>query len=152
MSEFRFYHVERRRIDQALPDILEEALSEGLRAVVQAAAPDHVEALNERLWTYSDESFLPHGSARDGEPHAQPIFLTDGDDNPNGARLRVLLTGVGCEPFLKGAAYERIVLLFDGRDEDAKAEARRQWALVKSAGASPSYWREGEDGGWEKGR
>lgn len=152
MGEFRFYHLERRQIDQALPDILEEALAEGLRAIVQAPSPDHVEALNERLWTYSDASFLPHGSARDGEAHVQPVFLTDGEDNPNGAKLRVLLSGVDCGPFLEGAPYERVILLFDGRDEAAKAEARRQWGLVKAAGATPSYWREGEDGGWEKGR
>lgn len=151
MSEFRFYHLERRRIDQALPDILEDALAHGLRAVVQAPSPEHVEALNERLWTYADESFLPHGSARDGEPQAQPVYLTDGEDNPNGARLRVLLSGVDAAPLVEGA-YERVILLFDGRDEEAKAEARRQWSLVKAAGAAPSYWREGEDGGWEKGR
>ena len=152
MGEFRFYHLERRRIDQALPDILEEGLGRGLRAVVQASSSEQVEALSERLWTYSDESFLPHGSARDGDPHAQPIYLTDGDDNPNGAALRVLLSGVGCGPFLDGAAYERVILLFDGRDEEAKAEARRQWSLAKTAGAVLSYWREGDDGRWEKGR
>ncbi len=152
MGDFRFYHLERLRIDQALPSLLEDALAEGLRAVVQAPSPDYVEALNERLWTYSDESFLPHGSARDGDPAAQPIFLTDSADNPNGARLRVLLAGVGCEPFVNGAGYDRVILLFDGRDEEARAEARRQWTLLKSAGAALSYWREGDDGGWEKGR
>ena len=36
MPEFRFYHLERRRLDQALPDLLEEALAAGVRAVVQA--------------------------------------------------------------------------------------------------------------------
>ena len=152
MVEVRFYHLERRRIDQALPDIVEEALRQGQRSVVQAPSREHVEALNERLWTYADESFLPHGSARDGDPHAQPVYLTDGDENPNGAALRVLLSGVGCEPFLGEEAYQRVILLFDGRDEEAKAEARRQWSLVKASGAAPSYWREGEDGGWEKGR
>ncbi len=154
MTEFRFYHLERRRIDQALPAILEKALAHGLRVVVQAPSEERVEALNERLWTYSDESFLPHGAARDGEPRAQPIYLTSGEENPNGASLRILLSGVGAAPFTEtaGGAYERVILLFDGRDEEAKAEARKQWSLVKAAGAAPSYWREGEDGGWEKGR
>ena len=151
MSEFRFYHLERRRIDQALPEILEDALAHGRRAVVQAPSEERVEALNERLWTYADDSFLPHGAAGDGEPEAQPIYLTAGEDNPNGARLRVLLSGVAAAAFA-GAGYERVVLLFDGRDEEAAAEARREWTEVKAAGAAPSYWREGEDGGWEKAR
>ncbi len=151
MSEFRFYHLERRRIDQALPELLQEALAAGWRVVVQAASPERVEALNERLWTYPDDSFLPHGSARDGEPHAQPVYLTAGAENPNGARVRVLLSGVETAAHAIGD-YERIVLLFDGRDEEALAEARREWGLAKAAGAAPSYWREGEDGRWEKAR
>jgi hypothetical protein len=31
MAEFRFYHLERRRLDQALPDILEDALAHETR-------------------------------------------------------------------------------------------------------------------------
>jgi len=149
VSEFRFLHLERRRIDQALPDILEGALAAGWRVVIQAASEERIEALNERLWTYSDESFLPHGSARDGDPHAQPIYLTAGEDNPNGAQLRVLLSGVSAAA-LAEAGYERVALLFDGRDEEAVADARRQWTEVRAADVAPSYWREGEDGGWER--
>src|SRR5206468_9110596 len=91
MPEFRFHHLERRRLDQALPDLLEAALGEGVRVVVQTAGAAARDALNERLWTYREDSFLPHGAAGDGDPAAQPIFLTDKDETPNGAALRVLL-------------------------------------------------------------
>jgi DNA polymerase III subunit chi len=151
MPELRFYHLERRRIDQALPSLLEDALAEGVRAVVQAPSIEQVEALNERLWIYSDDGFLPHGALRDGDAESQPIYLTEGEDNPNGAMLRVLLPGVDAAPFV-ASAHARVILLFDGRDEEATAEARRQWSLVKSAGGAPSYWREGEDGSWERAR
>jgi DNA polymerase III subunit chi len=151
MGDMRFCHLERRRIDQALPALLDEALAAGWRVVVQAASDERVEALNERLWTYADESFLPHGSARDGVAETQPVYLTTASENPNGARFRVLLSGVETAPHAR-ADYERVVLLFDGRDEEALAEARREWGLAKAAGAAPSYWREGEDGGWEKAR
>lgn len=151
MAEFRFHHLERRRLDQALPELLEEALGEGFRVCVQAASTEVVEALNDRLWTYTDESFLPHGSARDGDAEAQPIFLTEGDSNPNGATMRVALAGVDAVA-LSSSPYRRVVLMFDGRDPDALADARRQWTLLRAAGATPSYWREGENGGWEKAR
>jgi DNA polymerase-3 subunit chi len=151
VTEFRFHHLERRRVDQALPAILEDALANGLRAVVQAASIEEVEALNERLWTYAEDSFLPHGAVRDGDSEAQPVYLTDRDDNPNGARVRVLLPGVDAVPFAK-SGHERVVLLFDGRDEEAKTEARRQWSSVKAAGEPLGYWREGDDGGWVKAR
>ena len=151
MPEFRFHHLERRRLDQALPDLLEEALEEGQRAVLQARSAEEVEALNERLWAYAEDSFLPHGSARDGDAAAQPLYLTETDENPNGASLRVLLSGIDAAPFAT-PAYDRVLIVFDGKDEAEIAEARRQWTAVKATGSPLSYWREADDGGWTKAR
>jgi len=151
VPEFRFLHLERRRVDQALPELLDRALGRGQRVVVQAASPEEVEAINERLWTYAEDGFLPHGSKRDGDSEEQPIYLTDEADNPNGATVRVLLSGVEASSFA-GAAYERVFLMFDGRDEEAVARARREWTKVKAAGEAMSYWKEGDDGGWVKAR
>jgi len=154
MTEIRFYHLQRRKPEEALPGLLEEALAQGTRVVVAATEPERIEALDERLWTYSDPSFLPHGTARDGEPETQPIYLTAGDDNPNGARLRILIGGARAAPLLESqpGAYDRLVILFDGADEAARADARAQWAELKAAGHAPGYWREDDAGGWEKAR
>jgi DNA polymerase III subunit chi len=154
MTEIRFYHLQGRKPEEALPAILEDALRRGVRIVVEAPESEWLEALDERLWTYSDASFLPHGLARDGEPETQPILLTSDGDNPNGARLRVLLRGADAAPILsrQPTAYDCIVILFDGADEEARAGARAQWAALKAAGHAPSYWREGETGEWEPGR
>ena len=152
MAEFRFYHLERRRIDQALPDHSRARAGAGpARVVVRARRRKRSRRSNDRLWTYADESFLPHGAARDGEPQAQPVYLTKATTTPTAPTMRVLCRGVEAAPS-RQRAYERVIVLFDGRDEETNAEARRQWTLVKAAGAAPSYWREGEDGGWEKAR
>ena len=146
MGEFRFHHIERRRVDQALPDLLERAYHEGRRVVVRAPSPEMAEALNNRLWTYDDASFLPHGGAGDGDPMTQPIFLTTKVENPNAATMLVLLAGA--ETSASDEAFDPVVRLFDGRDEDALAEARREWKRLKDEGRTLSYWREGDDGGW----
>jgi DNA polymerase III subunit chi len=148
MPEFRFHHLERRRVDAALPDLLEAALAEGLRVVVQTAG---AAALNERLWTYREDSFLPHGAAGDGDPAAQPIFLTDADETPNGAALRVLLNPADAPRFAENAAA-RVIVLFDARDEETMAAARAAWKALRDAGLGPSYWREGDEGEWVKAR
>ena len=150
MSEFRFLHLERRRIDQALPDILEEALAAGWRVVVQAGSEERVEALNERLWTYADESFLPHGSARDGEPQAQPIYLTAGDDNPNGARLARAALRRSRRRFRRSRLRARRAAVRRARRGGGRRGAASNGPRSRRPGAAPSYWREGEDGGWAR--
>ena len=150
MTEVRFHHLERRRIDQALPRLLERALEEGRRVLVRASSDEMVAALNERLWTYDDASFLPHGAAGDGDPMSQPIFLTSELANPNAATMLVRLSGA--ETGEADGAFDLVVLMFDGRDETALDQARGEWRRLKDEGQTISYWREGDEGGWERAR
>ena len=154
MTEVRFYHLERRRVEDALPGLLDQALAEGVNVIVEAPSSELIEALDERLWTYSDDSFLPHGLARDGEPESQPILLTTEPENPNNAAWRVLLGGAKALPVLgePTLAPARLILLFDGADPDARAAARTQWTEIKAAGFTPTYWREDDTGRWREGR
>ncbi len=154
MTDVCFYHLERRKLEDALPSLLEQALDEGARVVVEAPSSELIEALDERLWTYSDDAFLPHGLARDDAPDTQPILLTTEPENPNSAAWRVLIGGARALPILNEPtiAPARLILLFDGSDPEARAAARAQWTEVKAAGFSPTYWREGDTGQWEQGR
>jgi DNA polymerase-3 subunit chi len=109
-----------------------------------------VAALNERLWTYDDASFLPHGAAGDGDPMTQPIFLTSGLENPNAATMLVRLSGA--ETAEGDDSFDLVVILFEGGDEAALAHARSEWRRLKDQGRTISYWRESDEGGWEQAR
>jgi DNA polymerase-3 subunit chi len=148
MTEVLFYHLQQQPLERVLPSLLERSIERGWRVVVQAASEERVEALDAHLWTYRDDSFLPHGTARDGEAAAQPILLTTADDNPNGARVRFLLDGAPTPA--DAASYDRIVLLFDGEDEDAVAAARARWKEAKAQGFDVTYWQTDERGRWVK--
>ena len=147
MTEVLFYHLSRQPLDKVLPGLLERTLERGWRAVVQAGSGERVDALDALLWTYADDSFLPHGTARDGMADQQPVFLTVKDDNPNGATVRFLVDGAEA-PDLSG--YIRAVYIFDGRDEDALVQARGEWKRIKAAGHAVTYWQQNENGRWEK--
>jgi DNA polymerase-3 subunit chi len=146
MSDYRFYHLQTKTLDQALPELLTKALSLGHRIVVRTADKAATERLNEQLWTYRPDSFLPHGSAKDGQADRQPIYLTENDDNPNQAALLVLTHG---EPAEDADAYALCCDIFDGSDETALSKARNRWKLVKEAGHEVTYWQQTEKG-WEK--
>ena len=146
-TEIYFYHLERRSLEQVLPTLLELSLKRGWRAAVQAASEERVEALNTLLWTYREESFLPHGTSRDGRAEAHPIYLTAGDDNPNEAHIRFLVDGAS----LKDASpYTRVAYVFDGSDQDAVARARAEWQAAKAKGHAVSYWQQDENGRWQQ--
>ncbi|QXX74351.1 DNA polymerase III subunit chi [Methylovirgula sp. HY1] len=153
MPEIWFYHLQHQPLEKVLPSLVEKALDKGWRVVVQAAAEERLDALDDTLWTYADASFLAHGRARDGDAEMQPIYLTTGSENPNGARLRLFVEGADVAALLIAEPcdmYERMILLFDGADEDQLIAARMQWKTLKGQGHTLAYWQQGERGGWEK--
>lgn len=152
MTEVWFYHIDRQPLDRILPILIEKSLGKGWRVVVQATSEERLEALDSWLWTYADESFLPHGRARDGDCALQPVYLTAGIENPNGAALRLFIEGAEIEPALtaQGAAYARAIGLFDGNNTHELAQARTQWKLLKGLNFPLSYWQQNGSGRWEK--
>jgi len=146
MTEVRFYHLQEQRLERVLPQLLEVSLTRGWRVVVQGSSEERIEALDAHLWTYRDDSFLPHGIARNADAADQPILLTVADDNPNGANVRFLIDGAAFPDDAEG--YERLVLIFDGADDDAVALARERWTQAKSRGFDASYWQPDENGRW----
>ncbi len=147
MTEVLFYHLEKRTLEHVLPGLLEKCLERGWRTVVQTGTRERRDALDQRLWDYRDDTFLAHGTAADGHDGDQPVFLTDGPDNPNQAVVRFLVDRAE-PPDL--ADYQRAVYLFDGHDTDAVADARRRWKAASAAGFDVTYWQQNEAGRWEK--
>lgn len=145
MAEVRFYHLTRSNLAQALPPMLEKVLARGWRAVVQTASAANANALSESLWTYHEQAFLPHGTAAEGEAARQPIWLTDQDENPNGANTFFLTDGI----FQTQHAADLTCIVFDGSDADLLAAARTAWADYKNSGHVLTYWQQ-TDSGWEQ--
>jgi DNA polymerase-3 subunit chi len=148
MTEILFYHLKGQTPEQVLPALLAKSLERGWRVVVQASSDERIEALDAHLWTWRDDSFLPHGTARDAEAAEQPIVLTANDENPNRATVRFLIDGANLSKDMAG--YDRVVLLFDGDDPDALEAARARWSEAKSAGAEVTYWQADEHGRWRR--
>jgi DNA polymerase III subunit chi len=148
MTEILFYHLQNQPIERVLPALLEKSLERGWRVIVQASTEERVEALDAHLWTYRDDSFLPHGTWRGAEGAEQPVLLTVNDDNPNQASVRFLIDNA---PVPDNASdYQRIVLIFDGEDADAVAAARERWSDAKAKGLDATYWQPDEQGRWVK--
>jgi len=148
MTEILFYHLQGQPLERVLPTLLEKSLERGWRVVVQAASEERVEAIDAHLWTFRDDSFLPHGTHKQAEAAEQPILITVNDDNPNGAQVRFLIDGAPVPA--DASPYQRIVLLFDGDDEDAVSSARTRWSEAREKGLDATYWQPDAQGRWVK--
>lgn len=147
MTEIRFYHLQRTSLEQALPVMLEKTLERDWKAVVMARSGERVESLCGLLWTYRNESFLPHGSAEDGNAAQQPIWLTDQDENPNDASVLFLTDGAVTENV---GMYDLCCELFGDSDAETVSAARGRWSAYLNAGHYLTYWQQNSAGGWEK--
>ncbi|HXX06867.1 MAG TPA: DNA polymerase III subunit chi [Pseudolabrys sp.] len=148
MTEILFYHLQGQKVEAVLPTLLEKSIERGWKVVVQGSSEERMDALDAHLWTYRDDGFLPHGSWREQEAALQPVLLTPNDGNPNAASVRFLIDGAPMPEDPQN--YQRIVLLFDGDDEEAVTAARAHWTAAREKGLSATYWQVDGQGRWAK--
>jgi DNA polymerase-3 subunit chi len=146
MTPVFFYHLERQSLEAVLPKLLATSLERGWRVVVQAGSEERSEAIAQHLWSYEEESFLPHGTKADGLPDLQPVWITAEDENPNNANIRFYVDRAEVGDV---AGLTRAVILFDGKDAEAVEAARAGWKRFKAAGHEVSYWQQDEQGRWQ---
>lgn len=147
VADVLFYHLTESKLEDALPPLLEKSVERGWRVAVQTRDPERLDALDALLWTYRDESFLPHGTEDGASPDRQPVLLTTGTENTNQASVRFLVDGAEPPDELP---YDRVVFVFDGYDTEQLEGARSQWKRLKSQGHTLTYWQQSPEGRWEK--
>jgi DNA polymerase-3 subunit chi len=148
MTEVLFYHLQDMTLENVLPPLLEKSLERGWRVIVQSTSEERADALDAHLWTYRDDSFLPHATWRAGDAADQPVVLMAGEGNPNRANVRFLVDNAALPADSDGS--ERLVLIFNGDDGDALAAARSAWTDCKARGIEVTYWQADERGRWQR--
>lgn len=147
MTEIRFYHLQKQTLDQALPQILEKAVSANHRIVARMIDAKEVERMNALLWTYKPDVFLPHGSEKNGYADKQPIWLTHKTENPNNANLLVLTQNVEADDV---DGFDLCCEILDGHNDNAIQAARKRWKAYQEAGHDVTYWHQDDSGKWDK--
>ena len=146
-TSIQFYHLTATPLERALPKLLEKAVVGGYRALLLCASDTQIEQLDKLLWIYDNNSFLPHGKINDPQPENQPILLATAETTLNKANLLVVTDGRSVNIAME---YERILDIFDGKDEQAVSLARTRWKEYKDAGYKLYYFRQTEQGSWQK--
>lgn len=143
-AEWWFYHIEHSSLEAAVGPLLEKCLERKWRVVV-AAHEETLARLDQLLWTWRDDSFLPHGRGR-SDPKKQPVLLSTLAEPANGAKVAVLLDGLEAD----GSKFDRCLVVFDGADETVRAKARHQYKAASDAGAGARYFQQERSGAWKE--
>ena len=147
--DWYFYHLERTTLEQAAGALLEKCLQHEKRVLAISQRPERRAALDEALWTFNDNSFLPHGRAEaEGlDPARQPVLISDMPDPQNGATFCLLMDGAEIGD---GAAFQRCMVMFDGGDQATRDIARAQFKAAKDRGETVRYFQQTSNGGWKE--
>ncbi len=140
-AEWWFYHIEQGSLDAAIAPLIEKCLERKWRVLVVGHA-ETVDRLDRALWTWRDDSFLPHSRGRT-DADKQPVLLSTEPAPVNGAKVAVLLDGSDAD----ATQFERMMVVFDGGDETARSKARQQFKAAADAGGSARYFQQ-DRGGW----
>lgn len=147
MAEILFYHLTESTLEEALPGLVERSLGRGWRVTIQGISQERMDVIDNLLWTCSDVSFLAHGFVDDPAASEQPVLLTLDDQNANNSTVRFLVEGAELEDI---SAYERLVVMFDGHNQQQLDKARGQWKLFKEGDHQLTYWQQNNDKRWER--
>ncbi len=148
-AEWWFYHIERGSLESALGPLLEKCLERGWRVVI-TGKDDTLDHLDEKLWTWRDDSFLPHalikGKGGKTDPASQPILLSSEATSANGAKVAMLLNGSEAD----ASKFDRCIVVFEGSDEAARSTARSQYKAASDSGAAARYFQQDAQGAWSE--
>lgn len=147
LTEVLFYHLTESKLEDALPPLIDRSFERGKRVAIQMNNPELMEKLDNLLWTFREESFLPHGMDTAEMPEEQPVLLTTDPANMNRADFRFLIDGASVADV---SDYERVIFMFDGLDNTQVSSAREEWRRLKGEGHALTYWQQNSAGKWEK--
>lgn len=144
-TEFWVYACTLTPRKEVLTALLEKALDKDLRVVVFCQNEKESEALNDYLWSFSEEKFIPHGTLADGMAEDQPIFLTHQAQVPNSADMAIVWGEA--EVYLTHT-FQRVIVMVDARFEAPKLTPSQEKLMQALGVDAPTLCVQTAEGKW----
>ena len=147
MSEVFFYHLNKTKLEIALPKILERALSEKWSIEIRTSANTNLDEISNAIWRGPEESFLPHCLEDHEDLQDYPIVLCKSPLKD--WRDCLIVVGQADRKENEVKNYKLICLIFDAKIEAELSKARKSWKKLSEEGINTAYWAE-DKGRWVK--
>ncbi len=139
MTEVLFVEVTQNRMEIRACEIAEDNYAQGNRVQIIAVDEGQAARLDDLLWTFKPDSFIPHGirSASANEPGESLVITTEQE---RGEGMDSLLMMDYCEAELVGQFSLAVHMVVVDNRERLEA-SRRYWTQLKEAGFSLRHQR-----------
>jgi len=114
--------------------IVEKAYRLGHRVYVRTGNSDDTNALDDLLWTFSQNSFIPHQLSAESNSRESPVVI---GEHPPAAECSDVVISVADDPVSNFTAYTRIVEIV-GCEDDEKASGRNRFRYYREHGMEPN--------------
>jgi DNA polymerase-3 subunit chi len=134
MTEVIFVEVTASRMEIRACEIAEQTYAQGERLQINAIDEEQAARLDDLLWTYKPDNFVPHGlwKSMDNES-AQPVVITTRKERVPG--IASLLTMDYC-PVEMVQQFSKVIHVVLVDNHERLEASRRYWTLLKDAGFS----------------
>jgi DNA polymerase-3 subunit chi len=109
-------------------ELAKNAFESGQRTLIFARSPEQAEQLDEKLWDFDENAFVPHQIAGDEDDAITPVLIVPpGVPTPDRALV------INLRDDAVAGTFERVLEVVPD-DETQRAGSRERWKTYKAAG------------------
>jgi DNA polymerase-3 subunit chi len=134
MTEILFVETSARRMEMRACEIAEENYAQGRKVQIIVVDQEQAERLDDLLWTFKPDSFVPHGlwAGSSDEPE-QPVVITT---RMEAVKDMDSLLMMGYTEVDLVSQFSHVFHLVVTDNQERLDNSRRYWTLLKDAGFS----------------
>ena len=139
LEKVYFYNSSHRDVVADIAVLTEKIFMINQSIVIFCTDQETVEVVDNYLWAYREEGFIPHSIKKNEKNSVYPILITTSIDEGYEHDILLVLNGV----LIKEKYWQKfatIYYFFDDQDNKEKENARSMWKSLSSLNAECKYW------------
>ena len=140
MSEIYFYNTSSRDFLRDITLLIERLYLLEHKVIVLCPDNNVSAIVDDYLWSYKDESFLPHSIADQDHSELDSIIISSHQLNLDFYKILIVFKGSSIS-FDYSNNFEKVYYFFDDNSNDEREIARTLWKEAKKSGTKCKYWQ-----------
>ena len=138
MTIVNFYNLQKKAIkERKISKLVENFYNQGKRVLIIVKNEEEGMILDNLLWNYTPESFIPHKiSLKAKVDKNQPVLITTKRENRNQAEILILAREVDLSFILQ---FDEVIDFAESYDEECLERSRKRYSYYLSQGLTVNY-------------